>query len=158
MYSLHISQNKFEQIANVILAPTKSYYSSFPEFTPLEFEHFTIFLLHTLGYVILSSNDNIVADGGVDFVAQKENKIIIGQCKKSDWSSKIIGGTQSNISEPTIKQHFATVALNKTKYPNNELIGYFVTLQRFSLPCKTTFAKEPSIKLFDCKALKNLSL
>ena len=82
-------EKHFVQIASVIMDPTKSYYSPYPEFSPLEFEQFCVKLLSILDYCILSSNDTIAPDGGVDFVAQKDNWIIIGQCKKSDWSGKI---------------------------------------------------------------------
>jgi F0F1-type ATP synthase membrane subunit b/b' len=151
-----LSKDTFLKIANVIIDPKKSYYSSFPEFLPLEFEHFCTYLLEVLDYQILSNNDSIEADGGVDFVAQKNNIVIIGQCKKSDWSSKIIGGNGSNISEPTVKQHYATTILSKTKYPKQDLIGYFMTLRKFSAPCRNTFAKEPLIKLIDFFELRKL--
>ena len=40
-------------IAETISAPDRFFYSSFPEFTPLEFEHFCAFLLQKSGHIIL---------------------------------------------------------------------------------------------------------
>jgi Restriction endonuclease len=151
-----ISDHEFLKIASVITDPKKSYYSSFPEFTPLEFEHFCIKLLNINGYIILSSNSNIASDGGIDFVASKDNRIIIGQCKKSDWSGKIVGGNASNIGEPTVMQHFGLVNIKSTEYPDKEVVGYVITLRKFSLPCKTTFEKNPKIKLIGLSELRLL--
>jgi Restriction endonuclease/WG containing repeat len=151
-----ISDHEFLKIASVITDPKKSYYSSFPEFTPLEFEHFCIKLLNINGYIILSSNSNIASDGGIDFVASKDNRIIIGQCKKSDWSGKIVGGNASNIGEPTVMQHFGLVNIKSTEYPDKEVIGYVMTLSKFSLPCKNTFGANPKIKLIGLSELRDL--
>ena len=151
-----ISDSKFTTLAATILSPTKSYYSPFPEFTPLEFEHFCVKLLAILEYQIINSNDNIAPDGGVDFIAKKENRIIIGQCKKSDWSGKIVGGSASNIGEPTVMQHFGLVNMKQSDYPDNELVGYVMTLRKFSLPCRTSFENHPKIKLIGLIELREL--
>ncbi len=151
-----ISDHRFTELSAVILNPTKSFYSPYPEFSPLEFEHFCVKLLSILEYEILSSNDTIAPDGGVDFVARKDNRIIIGQCKKSDWSGKIAGGNPSNISEPTVMQHFGLVNMKAIDYPDNEVIGYVMTLRKFSLPCRTSFENNPKIKLIGLTELRIL--
>ena len=151
-----ITDRHFGDIANIILSPIKSYYSSYPEFTPLEFEQFCVKLLSILGYEIISSNDTISPDGGVDFIAKRSNTIIVGQCKKSDWSGKIVGGNASNISEPTVMQHFGLVNLKQSTYPDNDIIGYVMTLRKFSLPCRNTFGSNPKIKLIGLSELRPL--
>jgi hypothetical protein len=154
--NIHLTQNRFFEIASIILDPLKSYYSPFPEFSPLEFEHFCCFLLGNSGYEIVISNDNIEADGGIDFVAKKNNQIIIGQCKKSDWSGKIVGGTASNISRASVMQHFGVVTMQAENYFDNEVIGYFLTLRIYSKPTRETFGNHKKMKLIDLPLLRQM--
>lgn len=152
------TQDDFETMATIILNPLKSYYTTFSEFTPLDFEHFCVYLLQVLDYQILSYNNSIKADGGIDFVAEKEEMIIIGQCKKTDW---IMGEKEDrlkhlNISIKSVKEHFATVILNEPKYPNKNLVGYFITLRKFTAPSRMEFDSQSKIKLIDFFELQKL--
>ncbi len=100
-----ISDQEFLEIAEVINDQNKKYYSSYPEFTPLEFEQFCVKLLNIKGYKITSHNNKIMADGGIDFEAEKDGVLIIGQCKKSDSRSQ----ETTNIGEPSVMQHYGII-------------------------------------------------
>ena len=105
-----------------------------------------------MGYQITSSNQTIESDGGIDFQAKKDSLVIIGQCKKSNWNS-----SDSNISHPSVMQHYGVVTMKQKLYPDNEVVGYFMTLRKFSAPARTEFANEPKIKLIDFFELQKLT-
>ena len=151
------SVEKLLAIAKVIAAPDKFFYSSFPEFSPLEFEHFCAFLLQKSGHSILELNSKQEADGGIDIITQKDEQIWVIQVKKSDWNT----GKKSKdyISLETVDRHFGVVCRKeaelKEKY-GQEVLGYFMTLRRFSSHTLAHFASEKRMKFCDLKELKKL--
>jgi hypothetical protein len=148
---------KLIRIAEIISNPSKSFYSSFPEFTPLEFEHFCAFLLQKDGHQILQFNQEIEADGGIDIITQKDNKIYVVQVKKSDWGGK----EKDYISLSTVDRHLGVIARNESRMKleygqQNEVLAYFITLKRFSTPARNQFLNEPRMILVDIKELKKM--
>lgn len=151
------STEKLLAITKVIAAPDKFFYSSFPEFSPLEFEHFCAFLLQKDGHSILELNSKQEADGGIDIITQKDEQIWVIQVKKSDWNT----GKKSKdyISLETVDRHFGVVCRKevelKEKY-GQEVLGYFMTLRRFSSHTLAHFASEKRMKFCELKELKKL--
>ena len=152
-------------IAETISAPDRFFYSSFPEFTPLEFEHFCAFLLQKSGHIILELNTKQEADGGIDIITRKDGQIWITQVKKSDWNDNNKTGskkkTKDYISLETLDRHFGVLSRKedelKQKYGQEyEVIGYFMTLRRFSNPTLSHFVNNKKMKFCDLKELKRL--
>jgi Restriction endonuclease len=151
--------SKLVEIAKIINDPFRFFYSSFPEFTSLGFEHFCAFLLQKTGHEILQVNNKTEPDGGIDIISKKNNLIIVTQVKKSDWNPR--KNQRDYICLETLQRHLGVVALRelefKLKYGRQcDVVGYFMTLKNFSKPAITAFANEPRMKLFNIDELKKI--
>jgi Restriction endonuclease len=143
------------EIGCIIADPSRAYYKPFPEFTPLEFEHFCAYLLYLQGYEITKLNSKIEPDGGIDFVAKKLDQWIIVQVKKSEWSNKSLKKTKSadyNIGTASVDRLLGTLEKKKDLYPN--AIGYFFTLRQFSKVVIQDYCESQKIYLYNLETIR----
>lgn len=145
------------EIGCIIADPSRSYYKPFPEFTPLEFEHFCAYLLYLQGYEITRLNSKIEPDGGIDFVAKKLDQWVIVQVKKSDWTYKTKQNARSgdyNIGLASVDRLLGTLEKKKDLYPN--AIGYFFTLRRFSNIVTKDYCTSDKIYLYNLDTIRGI--
>ena len=110
---------------------------------PKEFEIFTSNIFRAKGYK--SNNTTYSGDFGIDVFLEKENELILVQCKRNNISNRV--------GRPVVQQLFGNIHDYKMKNPNNiEVSGMIVTTSSLTKEAEE-WLKDKPIKIIDSISL-----
>ncbi len=147
---LNKNYSKIRNVAINIDKAVSAGSSYLTNFSSAEFEWFCAYLFQLRGFkvVFLATDDHHKADGGIDVVVQKDNKIFIIQCKKQN-SFDSEGG---KLSVKPVREMAGVVMRENQRYPGAE--GIVMTCGDFTRVAFQDAEDLATVSLVDLNDLK----